>query len=99
MRTGTTVDLPAQVELAQWAAAVDEDSTIGGKDSPDARQRSLTRRRMATIECADPNGKYDVERLVVGLQDERLGIDLADAHPTRRNLLARASAGLRHRLG
>ena len=49
---------------------------------------------MATVEGADADGEDDVERLILIQQNEVLGGDMTDAHPSGDALIARGGFGL-----
>jgi hypothetical protein len=67
-------------------AAVDEDPAVRGQRCSDALDHLPSCSRVATIERTHAYSEDDVEGQILRFQDKGLGGDVADTHPTGRDL-------------
>ena len=92
-RAGWEKDLP------EWVAAVDVEASAGYQRGAEPAQRELPGIRVATVEGADPHGKREVVRSLIGAEHEVFAGDRADAQHAVGDQVARCVDELTDRRG
>jgi len=90
---------PAQRDLFEWIAAVNEQPAALGQRLLEPAKGNAPRSRVATIQRTDPHSKRKIIGPLSFGQDKILNGNAAELKPARRELRTRAVRRLRDRFG